>query len=257
MNHKCLLMPVKEFCQHCGAELDTDSEFCKKCGKPVKAVLTIGPATALSSRMSGKVGGIDKRILFGIAIIVLILVLPVIPRDKIVYVSGQTATTQTYQSTSMQTLQITTQKSIQVYVGSILYVSDQYYSYYQPYYAGCVRGFYGVIRCGYASWPNVSIYTTTVTINPNDNVVNMQDTQEGAGYLSTVTLTRSDGTTVTYTHVVNNSLAQTATSNVQGTGTQTTSITQTLSTVVNVPCDKCIPQHVTEYVSIMQLLFQR
>ena len=157
----------------------------------------------------------------------------------------------------MQTLQVTTQTSIQVYVGTLLYVSNQYYAFYQPYYGGCVRGYYGVIRCGYSSWPNWSVYTTSITVNPSDNFVNMQDTQEAAGYISTVTLTRSDGSSVTYTHVVNNALTLSGTSNVQATATQTNSITQTLSTVVNVPCNQCIPQHVTEYVSIIQLLLQR
>lgn len=213
--------------------------------------------TAVKSRMSGKVGGIDKRFLLAIAVIVLVLVVPVIPRDKVIYVSGQTATTQTFQSTSFQTVQTTTQNSIQVYVGSILYVSGQYYSFYQPYYSGCVRGYYGVIRCGYSSWPNYNAYTTSVTVSPSDNFVSMQDTQEVGGSLSTVTLTRYDGSVVTYTHVVDDSLTQTGTSMVQASGTQTSTVTQTLSTVMSVPCDKCIPQHVTEYVSLMQLLLQR
>jgi len=144
-----------------------------------------------------------------------------------------------------------------VYVGTLLYVSNQYYSYYQPYYAGCVRGYYGVIRCGYTSWPYWGTYTTSVTVNPSDNVVSMQNTQEVGGYLLTVTLTRYDGTGATYTHVIDNSLTQTGTSTVQASVTQTNTVTQTLSTVVNVPCDKCIPQHVTEYVNVIQYLTQR
>ena len=248
-------MSKPEFCKHCGASLDGESEFCAKCGKPVK--LSASAESAVKSRMSGKVGGIDKRFLFAIAVIILILVVPVIPRDKIVYVSGQTTTLQTFQSTSLQTVQTTTQSSIQVYVGTILYVSAQYYAYYQPYYSGCVRGYYGVIRCGYTSWPNWSAYTTSITVNPSDNIVSIQDTQEAGGYLSTVTLTRYDGSVVTYAHVVNDSLTQTGTAMVQASGTQTSTVTQTLSTVMNVPCDKCIPQHVTEYVSLVQLLLQR
>ena len=247
-------MSKPEFCKHCGASLDGESEFCAKCGNPVK--LSASAGAAVKSRISGKVGGIDKRFLFAIAVIILILVVPVIPRDKIVYVSGQTTPIQTFQSTSLQTVQTTTQNSVQVYVGTILYVSAQYY-YYQPYYSGCVRGYYGVIRCGYTSWPNWSAYTTSITVNPSDNIVSIQDTQEAGGYLSTVTLTRYDGSVVTYAHVVNDSLTQTGTAMVQASGTQTSTVTQTLSTVMNVPCDKCIPQHVTEYVSLVQLLLQR
>lgn len=251
------MMSNDEFCNHCGAKLEADSEFCRKCGKPVKPSTPTATATALSSRLSGKVGGIDKRLLIAIGVIILILVVPVIPRDKVIYVSGQTTTTQTYQTTSLQTIQTTTQKSIQVYVGTLMYVSNQYYSYYTPYYAGCVRGYYGVIRCGYTSWPNWSAYSTSVTVNPSDNFVNMQDTQEAGGYLSSLTLTRYDGTVVTYVHVVDNELTLTGTSTVQASATQTNTVTQTLSTVMNVPCDKCIPQHVTEYVNVLQYLTQR
>ena len=245
------------FCKHCGAPVEVDSEFCRKCGKPVNLSASTPTETAVKSRMSGKVGGIDKRFIFAIAVIILILVVPVIPRDKVIYVSGQTTTTQTFQTTSIQTFQTTTQQSIQVYVGSILYVSSQYYSYYQPYYSTCFRVYYGVIRCGYTGWPNWNTYTTSVTVNPSDNFVSRQDTQEAGGYLSTVTLTRYDGTGVTYAHVVNDSLTQTGTSTVQASATQTSTVTQTLSTVMNVPCDACVPQHVTEHVSLIQLLLQR
>jgi cell division protein FtsL len=251
-------MVSDKFCKHCGAQLDADSEFCQKCGKPVKPLpVTTPAATAISSRISGKIGGIDKRLLIAIGVIILILVVPVIPRDKVIYVSGQTTTNQTYQSTSLQTIMTTTQTSIQVYVGTLLYVSNQYYSFYTPYYSGCVRGYYGIIRCGYTSWPYWNTYTTAVTVNPSDNFVSMQNTQEVGGPLSTVTLTRYDGTSAIYTHVIDNSLTQSGTSTVQASATQTNTITQTLSTVVNVPCSNCIPQHVTEYVNIIQYLTQR
>jgi hypothetical protein len=251
------MMSDKEFCRHCGAQLAADSEFCQKCGKPVKPLDVTTPAATALSRLSGKVGGIDRRLLVAIGVIILILVVPVIPRDKVIYVSGQTATTQTYQSTSFQTIMTTTQTSIQVYVGTLEYVSNQYYGYYQPYYSGCVRGYLGIIRCGYTNWPYWNTYTTSVTVNPGDNVVSMQNTQEVGGYLSTVTLTHYDGTVVSYAHVIDNSLTQTGTSTVQASATQTLTVTQTLSTVMNVPCDKCIPQHVTEYVNIIQYLMQR
>jgi len=245
------------FCKSCGRKLEPESEFCPKCGASTKG---LPPATTVKG---GKVGGVDKRVVIAIAVILLVLLAPVFPRDKIVYVSGQTMTTELYQSTSFQTsLQAYStmgQQNIPVYTGTLSYVPTQYYNYYSPYYSGCIRGPYGYIRCGgYYSWPNYNMYTTTVTINPSDNVVSVQGTQQSNGYLSTVVLTKADGSTVTYTDVFNNNLSQTGTSTVQVAMTQTSTVTQTMmvpaTTAMNVSCNNCIPQHVTEYVSLLQLL---
>ena len=244
------------FCRSCGKKLDPEAEFCPKCGASTKAVQT---AKGTGSR----VGGMDKRLVILMVVILVVLMLPIIPRDEIVYVSGQTMTTELYQSTSFQTsLQAYTtmsQQSVQVYVGTIQYVQSQYYNYYSPYYATCVRGFYGIVRCGgYYSWPNLNLYTTTVTISPSNNVVKVQGTMQPNGYLSTVVLTLANGSTTTYTNVFNNNLSQTGTSTVQVTVTQTSTVTQTTmvpaTTAMNVPCDSCVPQHVTRYESLLQLL---
>jgi len=245
------------FCKSCGRKLESDSEFCPKCGASTKGLPAATGATG------GRVGGVDKRVIIAIGVILLVLLVPVFPRDKIIYVSGQTMTTEIYQSTSLQTslqaYSTMTQKSVQVYTGTLLYVQSQYYNYYQPYYSGCIRGPYGYIRCGgYGGWPNYNAYTTTITVNPSDNVVTVQDTQQANGYLSTVTLTKADGSTVTYSNVFNDNLSQTGTSTVQAIVTQTSTVTQTsmvpATTVTNVACDNCIPQHVTEHVSLLQLL---
>jgi hypothetical protein len=245
------------FCKSCGRKLEADAEFCPKCGASTKGLSQ--PATG----KAGKVGGVDKRVVIAIAIIVLVLLVPVFPRDKIVYVSGQTMTTELYQSTSyqasLQAYQTMSQQNLQVYTGTLLYVQPQYYNYYSPYYSTCFTGPYGFTRCGgYYSWPNYNLYTTTVTINPSDNVVNVQSTRQLNGYLSTVVLTKADGTSVTYNDVFNNNLSQTGTSTVQVAVTQTSTVTQTMmvpaTTVMNVSCTNCIPQHVTEYVSLLQLL---
>lgn len=245
------------FCKSCGKKLEPDAEFCPKCGASTKGLPTTTGAT------SGKVGGVDKRVVIAIGVILLVLLVPVFPRDKIVYVSGQTMTTELYQSTSfqisLQAFSTMSQQNVQVYTGTLLYVQNQYYNYYAPYYSGCFRGPYGYIRCGgYYGWPNYNAYTTTVTINPSDNVVKVQDTQQPSGYLSTVTLTKADGSTVTYSNVFNDNLSPAGTSTVQVAVTQTSTVTQSMmvpaTTAMNVPCDSCIPQHVTEYVSLLQLL---
>lgn len=247
------------FCKSCGNKLQPDSVFCPKCGASTKGLT---PAPAITS---GKIGGVDKRVLIAIGIILLVLLVPVFPRDKIVYVSGQTTTTQLYQSTSFQTslqaYSTMSQQSVQVYAGTLVYVQNQYYNYYTPYFSGCIRTYYGYIRCGsYYSWPNYNLYTTTVTVNPNDNVVNVQDTQQSNGYLSTVTLTKADGSTVIYSNVLNDNLSQAGTSNVQVVVTQTSTVTQTTmvpaTTVTSVACNNCVPQHVTEHVSLLQLLLR-
>jgi len=245
------------FCKSCGRKLEPDVDFCPKCGTSVKGL------QSASTGKVGKVGGVDKRVVIAIAVIVLVLLVPVFPRDKIIYVSGQTMTTELYQSTSYQTslqaYQTVNLQNIQVYTGTLLYVQNQYYNYYSPYYSACFRGPYGYIRCGgYYSWPNYNLYTTTVTVNPSDNVVSVQASQQPNGYLSTVTLTKADGSTVTYTNVFSNNLSQSGTSTVQAAVTQTSTVTQTVmvpaTTAMNVSCDNCIPQHVTEYVSLLQLL---
>jgi hypothetical protein len=250
------------FCKSCGKKLEPDAEFCPKCGASTKGLSSATGSTG------GKVGGVDKRVIIAIGVILLVLLVllvPVFPRDKIVYVSGQTMTTELYQSTSFQTslqaYSTMSQQNVQVYTGTLLYVQNQYYSYYaqNQYYTGCFRGPYGYIRCGgYNGWPNYNTYTSTVTINPSDNVVKVQDTQQPNGYLSTVILTKADGSTVTYSNVFNDNLSQTGTSTVQVAVTQTSTVTQTMmvpaTTAMNVPCDNCIPQHVTEYVSLLQLL---
>jgi len=245
------------FCRSCGKKLDPDADFCPKCGASTKAL------SAAKAAASGKVGGVDKRVAIAVAVILIVLMLPVIPRDEIVYVSGQTMTTEIYQSTSFQTslqaYSTVSQQSISVYVGTLQYVQARYYSYYAPYYAACIRGYYGFVRCGgYYSWPNYNVYTTTITISPNQNVVNVQSSVQPSGYLSTVTLTMANGGTQTYTNVFNSNLSQTGTSTAQVTVTATSTVTQTTTvpatTAMSVACNNCVPQHVTRYVSLLQLL---
>ena len=257
---------MASFCKQCGKPLEAGTKFCQNCGAavpsvPEEAKVAQPVAQPTASKQSGKIWGIDKRFII-IILIFIFLVVPVFPRDKIVYVNGETTTTQTYQSTSYQTiLQPTTttaQTSIQVYVGNIEMVSDQYYQYYQNYYQYCYYDQYGNVYCNYSNWPyGYNAYTTTVTVDPSDHFVKRQITQESGGLYS-VTLTSYDGQTQVFRHVSSMDLTLTGTTNVEETvtltNTSTNSIVNPETTVSQVPCDACMPQHITERVSILQLL---
>ena len=73
-----------------------------------------------------------------------------------------------------------------------------------------------------------------------------------------VTVTKADGSTVSYSNVFNDNLAQTGTSTYQAVVTQTSTVTQSAlvaaSSITSVACQNCIPQNVTEHVSLLQLL---
>lgn len=137
------------------------------------------------------------------------------------------------------------------------YCSYSYY-YYYPYY-----GYYNNYPYRYTYYNNYSPYysnynynyATTVTVNPSDNVVRVQQTQESNG-LMTLTLTHFDGTSNTYRHVIRQSLAQSATSTIPLTNIVTNTITNSAVTPVTsaVQCQNCILQHVTDHVSLIQLL---
>ncbi|MGA3296321.1 MAG: zinc ribbon domain-containing protein [Candidatus Bathyarchaeia archaeon] len=260
-------MPDNEFCRYCGTALKPNSEVCPKCGKVVTTVLPAGtsqfetsqPATQPAS--TNKIWGIDKRF-FIIALVFLILIVPVFPRDKTIYVDGQTVTTQVYQSTSMSTLTQTvttnTQSSISVYSGTITTIPNTYYSYYNSYYNNCYYRI-GRIVCNYNSWPYYNSYMQTTTIQPSQHIVSISQSP-GSNNLETLTLTSYEGTVQTISNVVDTSqLTQTGTATVSATSVITNTVVNTVvnpaTTVNNVPCQSCVTQKVTERVSILQLLF--
>lgn len=249
-------MATQNFCVHCGAPVESGNEFCPKCGKPVTQQATTSTS---ASPATGSRGGFDKRLLLVIALVFIVLVVPVFPRDRIVYVDGQTQTVtqSTSYATSFQTYTTQSDISIKVYKGSLKTVSDTYYYYYQQYYQNCYVDSYGNVYCYYNQWPNYNQYgyTNSITIDPSDNVVKLDQTQESGG-LWTITLTHYDGTADTYRHVFSTDMTKTATSTVQGTVTMTNTITNTIVNPVtsNAPCQQCIPQHVTDHVSILQML---
>ncbi|MGA2783972.1 MAG: zinc ribbon domain-containing protein [Candidatus Bathyarchaeia archaeon] len=249
-------MPDTEFCRNCGTVLEPNSDVCPKCGKVVTTAL---PATQPAT--TNKIWGIDKRF-FIIALIVLVLIVPVFPRDKTIYVDGQTLTTQVYQSTSMSTLTQTittnTQSSISVYVGTIRTIPNTYYSYYNSYYNSCYYRF-GHIYCNYNSWPYYNSYMQTTTIQPSQHIVSISQSQ-GPNNLETLTLTSYEGTVQTIQNVVDTSqLTQTGTATVSATAVITNTVVNSVvnpaTTIYNVPCQTCVAQKATERVSILQIIF--
>lgn len=97
----------------------------------------------------------------------------------------------------------------------------------------------------------------TVTIDPSDQYVKREIVSESGG-LATVTLTSYDGQAQVFRHVVSYDLTKTGTSTVQATvtlaNTYTNSIVNPATTVSTNDCQKCIPQQITEHVSILQML---
>jgi hypothetical protein len=195
-----------------------------------------------------------KWVVLGIIILIVVLVVPVIPVQKTIMVPGTTATTVTYQTASFQSVSSVSARSFSVYQGNIVYVPQAYYNLYYIWYSQCYVGFYGATYCGnnYSPYSTPS-YTTIVPISPSQNIVNVATTPGSYG-LSTVTITDLNGTATTYINVFSNSLTQSGTSTTQATTTIVNTITQTTSSVTNVACQNCVPQQVTVYVSILQLL---
>jgi hypothetical protein len=192
-----------------------------------------------------------------VVLILIILVVPIIPVHRTIYVAGTTTTVteSTSYATSFQTYTTTTQTQIQVYKGSLETVSDQYYYYYQQYYYNCYYDQYGNYYCDYTYWPNYQQYTSSVTIDSSDMVVKVETTNEASG-LITLTMTHYDGTQDTYRHVVSEDLTRGGTATVTGTATMTNTITNSVvSPVTNtVQCQNCVQQDVVDYVSILGLI---
>jgi hypothetical protein len=256
------------YCHQCGAPLAPNSKFCSKCSAPVAPVeegVPYAPPAPVQTAPQPRPGWSSSQFFKLIVVIILIfviLVVPVIPRDKVIYVDGstQTVTTSTAYMTSLETYSTQTEASIKVYKGNLRYVADQYYNYYYEYnyYSNCYYDPYsGYIYCpDYNYWPNYSSYTYTVTVDPSDNVVKIERTQESNG-LWTLTLAHYDGTSDTYRHVFSEDLTQSGVSTVQGVAVLTNTMTSTVLNpqTITVPCQNCIPQHITVYVSILQLIF--
>jgi len=259
-------LPVDElpenFCVKCGRQLQEDNAFCPKCGAPVGATgaaAAQAPAQPTARGGSSKGWGAGKWILVAV-IIFIILIVPVFPRDTIVYVDGttQTVTNQVQYSTSFQVYTTSTASQISVYTGSYQYFSNTYYNQYYNYWGGNNCYWYkNQIVCNYNYWPwYTPSYGTTVTITPNQQVVSVTRSQQNGG-LESLTLTYYNGQSTTIQNIYSDNLSQSGTATVQSSAVVTNTVTNTITTPVTqtVPCHQCIPEHVTQHVSILQLIF--
>jgi hypothetical protein len=204
--------------------------------------------------------GVGKWVIV-VIVVLLILVVPVFPRDTIVYVNGttQTVTNLVQYSTSFQVYTTTTSSQITVYTGSYQYFLNNYYIYnYYSYFGGSYCYYYHhQIVCNYNYWPwYMPSYGNTVTITPGQQVVSVTRAQQSSG-LESLTLTYYNGQSSTIQNVYNDNLTPSSTTTVQSSAVVTNTVTNTITTPVTqtVPCQQCIPEHVTEHVSILQLLF--
>jgi hypothetical protein len=228
--------------------------------------------------------GINKG-LFIVAlvlIVLVILVVPVFPRDTVVMVNGTTQTIVNSASitTQVQVSTVSTNSQMSVYTGSFqYYTQSQIYQYYPQWGGGwnggnggsnCQVTKSGLIICnwnggwngGWGGGWNGGGYTpwqtgTTVTVTPQMQVVNVISST-GYNGLESLTLVYSNGQqSQPYSNVYNDQLQSGGTYSVPSIGTVTNTVTNTVMVPVNetVPCTGCVPTHVTEYVSLLQLIF--
>jgi hypothetical protein len=264
-------------CAKCGHGLRKGIHFCPKCGTPIKlqgsqsSQQVEAGATTPPTRTFSNTG----RVVIIALLVLLVLIIPVFPRDRVVYVDGvtQTLAQSTSYNTKTQAYANPTPMQMSLYQGSFQHIPDQYYYYYfnnQPYY-GCYQpyGSYYPYGCSYPyyyypfNWYYSNSYNygfhfaNTITIQPSDNVVRVQQSQESNGF-STLVLTHYDGTSFTYRHVFQQNLTQSG-STVAGTSTVTSTSIVTNSVVnpvtTTLQCQRCILQHVTDHVSLLQLIF--
>ena len=260
------------FCRKCGTPLKSESQFCPKCGKEVTTILPPmtgtqpqpypqAPAYSYNPpQQKHWIRGVDNRLLILAVVIFLLLVLPIFPRTRTVYVDGttQSMTNVTSYSTSYQVVSQPTQQQITVYTGSFQYFTNNYYYYgYNPWWNQGCYWYYHHIVCNYSSWywyqPN---YGTTVTVTPDQNVVNVIRTQQGSS--ESLTLVYYNGQqSQTYNNVYVDNLQPTGQSTIQTTTVVTNPVVTPIVTPqsVTVPCTQCVPTQVTDHVSILQLIF--
>jgi len=181
---------------------------------------------------SGTIWGIDRRIVLGAAIF-LVLVLPVFPRTRMVETTETIYVDVTSYQTSYQTVtkMVETTKTVQCYVGW-MWSGGYYYWYYGRYY------WYGGSR---------------TVIDPTDHVIKIDYVSEG--YNSwTITLYTYEGQQRVFRNVYSYDLTLSGTF----TGTETKPATEEKPIITPIvrkePREqkKLIP--ITERVSILQLL---
>lgn len=229
-------MSNPDYCRVCGTPLKTGSQFCPKCGKVVTIVSsssstnqytssgTSQPRTATVTP-SDKIWGIDKRYVV-LGLLFLILVVPIVPRQKVVEVTENEMVTVTSTSTSFMTTYATQQlgqgtTTIQVYVG---YVN--------------------------------SFNSGNTIVDPSDHIIRVDYVNEPGGTY-TVTLYSYEGQQMVFRQVFGYDLTRTGTAQVQGQGQTlvTPVVTPVATPVQNVQQQQVTRSEViTEHVSILQIL---
>ena len=176
-------------------------------------------------------------------------------------------------NTVIQTFTTPTRMFANFYQGTLQYVPPDYYSIFYDYpnyyyYTNDYYHYHPYCRYGYAigctgimypyHYPYLPFnygytYASTVTIQPSDNMVRVQQSPEPNGYGFRLNLTRYDGTSITYAHVIQQNLSQPT---IQGVATKTNTIINSIVSPVTsaVACKQCVLQHVTDHVSLLQLL---
>jgi hypothetical protein len=241
----------------CSHKFHASNEFRSKFGKPIDSVT---PPPQVPSQPEARKRFIDRR--FGKWVIVatvvfLILVIPVFPKYTIVYVNGttQTVTNEIQYTTALQTHTVTTTSKIKVYIGYYQYFTNYSANYYYTQCTYCCYWYSQQLICNYLYWPWYKpSYGKTVTVTPAQRVVSV--TTQQSGDLETLTLTYYNGRSTTVQNVYNDQLRLGGTAKVQSTAVLTSTITNTITTPVTqtLPCYQCVPERVTEHVSILQLL---
>jgi len=233
--------------------------FFPTCGAPADPVAQAPPKPVSRKGFGWRAG---KWVIIAVMVFV-VLIVPIIPRGTIVYVDGttQTVTNRIQYSTSLQVYATTTASPISVYTGSYKYFHDWWGGNYQYFYNWWGANYCYVssnqLICNYNAWPwYAASYGTTVTVTPAQQVVSVRRTQQYSG-LETLTLTYLNGKSTIVRNVYSDNLSQSGTSTVQSNVVVTATVTSTITTPVTrtVPCHQCLPEHVTEHVSILQLLF--
>jgi len=182
---------------------------------------------------------------------------PIIPRSTTVYVSGtiQTVSNTVQYSTAFQVYTTASSSQISVYTGSYLYLSN-YSSGYYYYCSYCCYWYNQIPICNYLYWPWYEPKReSTVTISAAQQVVGVTKTPQPGG-LETLTLTYYNGQSTTIPNVYQDDLTQNGTMTIRSSTVTTNTVVNTITTPVTltIPCNQCVPEQVTVYVSILQLL---
>ena len=195
-------------------------------------------------------------------IVFIVLIVPVFPKNTIVYVDGttQSVTSRIQHSTSVQVYTTTTTNTISVYTGTYKYFHNWWGGNYQYFYNwwGANQCYLNnnQLVCNYNAWPwYEATYGTTVIVTSGQQVVGLVRKLQPSG-LESLTLIDHNGKATTIQNVYSDDLSQSGTSAFQSSAVVTNTVTGTVTIAVTQTsqCHQCVPEQVTQHVSILQLL---